>query len=47
MKADIEQHRRNYAIYKRRVAVKKALFAAIWLLMGVALRTIWLMRFGY
>jgi len=35
MNSNIEAHRRNYAIYKRRKAVKKAAFAAIWFVFGI------------
>lgn len=47
MNSNIETHRRNYTIYKRRKAVKKAAFAAIWFVFGIAIRQVWLMRFGF
>lgn len=47
MNYDVQTHLRNYSIYRRRKAVKKTLFALIWFVFGIAIRQVWLMRFGY
>ena len=46
MNSNVETHRRNYTIYKRRKAVKKALFAMAWFFFGIAIGILLQVRFG-
>lgn len=46
MNSNIEAHRRNYAIYKRRRAFRKAMFAAAWFSFGIAIGILLQVRFG-
>lgn len=46
MNGNIETHRRNYAIYKRRKAFRKAVFAASWFWFEIAIGILLQVRFG-